>query len=587
MLRTISRLLTIGAGRFSLDGMVLDEPANGIRMPVEQRPIGVVFQDYLLFPHLSVLENVAFGLRSRGVGRTTATARARSWLERVGLGQSANRKPGSSSGGQAQRVALIRALATDPALLLLDETMAALDVSARVELRRELRQHLESFRGVRLLVTHDPVEAMAMADRLIVLEHGRVLQTGSPTEVTQRPRSRYVADLVGVNLFRGKAKHDVITLTDGGSLTAVGVTDGDVFAVVHPRTVALYRARPDGSGKSNLVDAIRWALRERNARGLRGHRMEDVIYSGGPGKAAVGMADVTLTIDNADQRLNVEFTEIEVARRLFRSGESEYLINGTRARLKDIDALLASTGLRQDGYAVTAQNDIDFVIQAAPALRRELIEEAAGVRRLRDQRQEALNRLAEADRDMRRARDILNELSPRAEELRVQAVAADEYQKVADALRALQGSLARDAWRKAMVQLRRAQARVQTAEHKRATAAQAVAEFEPRYAEHRSALLAAREARWRHQEAVADVRLRLAESQHQARIAQERNAAAVQAHESRQRELAQLMASEQAGSRVVDELARAVEAARVELEAGDSELQTAWDGECFGREAQA
>lgn len=144
---------------------------------------------------------------------------------------------------------------------------------------------------------------------------------------------------------------------------------------------------PNGSGKSNLVDAIRWALGERNARGLRGQRMEDVIYSGGPGKSAVGMAEVTLTIDNADQRLSVEFTEIEVARRLYRSGESEYLINGARARLKDIDALLASTGLRQDGYAVTAQNDIDVVIQAAPALRRELIEEAAGVRRLRDHRQ--------------------------------------------------------------------------------------------------------------------------------------------------------------------------------------------------------
>jgi len=344
---------------------------------------------------------------------------------------------------------------------------------------------------------------------------------------------------------------------------------------------------PNGSGKSNLVDAIRWALGERNARGLRGHRMEDVIYSGGPGKAAVGMAEVTLTIDNADQRLNVEFTEIEVARRLFRSGESEYLINGMRARLKDIDALLASTGLRQDGYAVTAQNDIDFVIQAAPALRRELIEEAAGVRRLRDQRQEALNRLAEADRDMRRARDILNELSPRAEELRVQAVAADEYQKVADALRTLQGSLTRDAWRKAMVQLRRAQARVQTAEQKRGLAAQAVTEFEPRYAEHRSALLAAREARWHHQESVADVRLRLAESQHQARIAQERNAAAVQALESLQRELAQLTASERAGSRVVDELARAVEAARVELGAADAALQTAADGERTAREVQA
>ena len=126
---------------------------------------------------------------------------------------------------------------------------------------------------------------------------------------------------------------------------------------------------PNGSGKSNLVDAIRWALGERNARGLRGQKMEDVIYSGGPGKSAVGMAECTLTIDNADQRLNVEFNEIEVARRLYRSGESEYLVNGARARLKDIDALLASTGLRQDGYAVTAQNDIDFVIQAAPGLR--------------------------------------------------------------------------------------------------------------------------------------------------------------------------------------------------------------------------
>src|SRR5919198_3553125 len=107
---------------------------------------------------------------------------------------------------------------------------------------------------------------------------------------------------------------------------------------------------PNGSGKSNLVDAIRWALGERNARGLRGQRMEDVIYSGGPGNSAVGMGEVPLVVDNADQRLNVEFTELEVARRLFRSGESEYLINGSPARLKDIYALLASTGLGPGGY---------------------------------------------------------------------------------------------------------------------------------------------------------------------------------------------------------------------------------------------
>jgi len=161
-----------------------------------------------------------------------------------------HRKPASLSGGQAQRVALARVLATNPALLLLDEPMAALDASTRVEFRRDLRRHLESFRGVRLLVTHDPLEAMAMADRLVILEHGRVLQSGTLADVTQHPRSRYVADLVGVNLFRGRASHDVITLAGGGSLTTAGAADGDVFAVVHPRTVALYRTRPDGTPRN-------------------------------------------------------------------------------------------------------------------------------------------------------------------------------------------------------------------------------------------------------------------------------------------------------------------------------------------------
>ena len=307
VLRALAGLLTIDAGRIALDGIVLDEPAKAIRMPVEQRPIGVVFQDYLLFPHLSVLENVAFGLRSRGVGRTTATARARSWLDRVGLGPAANRKPGSLSGGQAQRVALVRALATDPTLLLLDEPMAALDASARVELRRELRQHLESFRGVRLLVTHDPVEAMAMADRLIVLEHGRVLQTGSPAEVTQRPRSRYVADLVGVNLFRGTARHDVITISGGGSLTAVGVADGNVFAVVHPRTVALYRTRPDGTPRNV------WEGRATDLD-LQGDRVR-VRLEGSPSIVAeVTPAAVReLGLDRGDQVwIGVKATEVDV-----------------------------------------------------------------------------------------------------------------------------------------------------------------------------------------------------------------------------------------------------------------------------------
>ena len=250
LLRALAGLLPLSAGRVTLDGVVLEDPVERIRVPSERRPIGLVFQDYLLFPHLSVLENVAFGLRARGMARAAAIDEARRWLDRVGLPAEGDRRPVSLSGGQAQRVALARVLALNPALLLLDEPMAALDASTRVEFRRDLRRHLESFRGVRLLVTHDPVEAMAMADRLVVLENGRVLQSGTPADVTQHPRSRYVADLVGVNLFRGHASNDVITLAGGGSLTAAGAANGDVFAVVHPRTVALYRTRPDGTPRN-------------------------------------------------------------------------------------------------------------------------------------------------------------------------------------------------------------------------------------------------------------------------------------------------------------------------------------------------
>jgi len=250
VLRVLAGLTPLGSGRVRLDGRVLEDVEGGIRMNSERRSIGMVFQDYLLFPHLPVLENVAFGLRSRGTRRPEALQVARQWLDRVGLGAYADRKPGSLSGGQAQRVALARALATGPALLLMDEPMAALDASSRVELRRALRQQLDAFTGVRLLVTHDPLEAMAMADRLVILEQGRVLQSGTPAEVAQRPRSRYVADLVGVNLYRGRAHQNVVALNDGGSLTVAEGADGDVFAVVHPRTVALYRSRPDGTPRN-------------------------------------------------------------------------------------------------------------------------------------------------------------------------------------------------------------------------------------------------------------------------------------------------------------------------------------------------
>ena len=251
LLRALAGLIALERGRVALDGMVLDDTTTGEHVPAEQRPVGFVFQDYLLFPHLSSLENVAFGLRARGVGRAEARRRAAAWLDRVGLAAHAGSRPRALSGGQAQRVALARAMVGEPRLLLLDEPLAALDAATRTEVRRDLRRHLASFDGTRLLVTHDPLEALALADRLVVLEDGRVSQTGSPAEVSGRPRSRYVAELVGVNLYRGRADGTAIELEGGGRLIAADSLRGEVFAAVHPHAVALHRHRPEGTPRNS------------------------------------------------------------------------------------------------------------------------------------------------------------------------------------------------------------------------------------------------------------------------------------------------------------------------------------------------
>ena len=250
LLRALAGLVPLEEGRISIDGKVLEDTAGAIRVPTERRPVGMVFQNYLLFPHLSVIENVAFGLRARGVPRPEARRQAGAWLDRMGLSAKAGAKPRSLSGGQAQRVALARALATSPSLLLLDEPLAALDAPARAGVRRDLRRHLATFEGVRLLVTHDPLEAIAIADRIIVLENGSIVQSGDVPEVTARPRSRYVAEFVGVNLFRGSAAGDSIAIDAGGSLAAPDAGSGAVFAVVHPHAVSLHRAEPEGSPRN-------------------------------------------------------------------------------------------------------------------------------------------------------------------------------------------------------------------------------------------------------------------------------------------------------------------------------------------------
>lgn len=174
-------------------------------LPPQDRDVGVVFQDQRLFPHLTALENVAFGPRARGAPREEARAAARAWLARLGVGDLAGRRPRRLSGGQAQRVAIARALATDPALLLLDEPFAGLDVGVAAALRIELARHLADFPGVTLLVTHDALDALTLATTVAVLDRGRLVQVGPPDEVAARPRSEHVARLVGLNVIR---EHD-------------------------------------------------------------------------------------------------------------------------------------------------------------------------------------------------------------------------------------------------------------------------------------------------------------------------------------------------------------------------------------------
>jgi molybdate transport system ATP-binding protein len=249
-LQALAGLVPLTDGSIDLSGDVLDDPAGARFVPPARRRVGVVFQDYLLFPHLSVVENIAFGLRARGLDRRSARERAATWVDRVGLDGLGTAKPATISGGQAQRVALARALATDPALLLLDEPLAALDASTRLEIRSDLRRHLTGYDGCAVLVTHDPVDAMVLADRIVVIEHGRTVQQGTPGEVARSPRTQYVARLMGLNLYRGHSSGTTVTLSSGGTLHTADAATGPVFVTFRPASVALHRHRPEGSPRN-------------------------------------------------------------------------------------------------------------------------------------------------------------------------------------------------------------------------------------------------------------------------------------------------------------------------------------------------
>lgn len=220
--------LVPAAGHARLDGIDL------LPLLARDRHVGLAFQDQLLFPHLTVRENVAFGPRARGAHAREARADAERWLERVGVADLADRKPRQLSGGQAQRVSIARALASQPRLLLLDEPMSGLDVGVASALRIELARHLADFDGVSLLVTHDPIDALTVATKVLVVDEGAVAQLGTPLEVAQRPATSHVARLVGLNVTR----------------------EGDRLRSFSPAAVTIDLDRPEGSARNRWSGTV-------------------------------------------------------------------------------------------------------------------------------------------------------------------------------------------------------------------------------------------------------------------------------------------------------------------------------------------
>lgn len=256
----LAGLIPLADGRIDLD----ERPIHVL--PPERRGIGVAFQEAALFPHLSARENVAFPLRARGRRRVDAHRRADGLLKRIAPGVDPAARADRLSGGERQTVALARALACEPRLLLLDEPLAAVDVGARAELRTLLRREIAAFGGPCVLIAHDPVDALTLADRVAILERGRIVQVGTPADIRREPRSAYAADLVGVNLFTGRlvpADHGAGMLeTPEGAITVAWPEDlprvatDHVLATLRPIDVALHTAEPEGSPRNVVRGSI-------------------------------------------------------------------------------------------------------------------------------------------------------------------------------------------------------------------------------------------------------------------------------------------------------------------------------------------
>lgn len=256
LLRLAAGLLRLQAGEIRLDGAVLCTP--GHHPPPERRPVGLVFQEHVLFPHKTVLDNVTFGLRGLEPGRRRAVAQAS--LAAVGLDAFAGRYPDTLSGGQQQRVALARSLAPAPRVVLLDEPFANVDATLRRVLREDARHALRQSGSIAVIVTHDPEEALELADRIAVMERGRIVQADTPAEIWRRPAERAVATLFG------EAQHVPGTVAGAGvttpfgrlPVTCAGAADGDdVDVLVRPTAVSLSPVAGDAE-ETGTVDDVRF-----------------------------------------------------------------------------------------------------------------------------------------------------------------------------------------------------------------------------------------------------------------------------------------------------------------------------------------
>ena len=315
LVATLAGIDPPAGGHVDLDGRTLDDVAAGRHVPPERRPVGVVFQDRLLFPHLSAIENVAFPLRALGAARREARSRAGDLLARLGLAERAHARPADLSGGEAQRVALARALIHEPRLLLLDEPLAALDVRSRTQVRALVRRELIGFAGVRLLVTHDPVEAMSLADRMVLVEDGGVTQIGTPAEVRAAPRTPYAAELVGVNLFTGRLERleagaGRLVTSDGDVVVAwplgIGGALEPVIGLLRPADVLLHVRPPEGASARNVLAGTVTSV------SVEGERARVRIDSSPPLVAEVTLGSVERLGIREGTRLSASFKAVEV-----------------------------------------------------------------------------------------------------------------------------------------------------------------------------------------------------------------------------------------------------------------------------------